>query len=371
MTETRTALCRLDSAWTRTDEGYLDAAVYPTKAGVFLYLNKDGSTRRELRPRSEVHDAASLKTLENKPHTNSHPPVLLNSKNTKQYQTGNVYGKHEVAEDGIHTKARVMVTDEATINDIQSGKEQVSCGYTCDIDNTSGIDPEFGAYDAIQRNIKYNHLASEWRGRAGAGAAIKRDSDDDGVRFDAYEIESDTQIINKIEGLPKMGKIRIDGHEFEADKALEIAYENQVKADAQALKDAQAIADQEKARADKLEAERDTLKAELENAQKLDVDALVQARASLIAEASKHLKDAKFDGQSDRQIKEQVIKARLDWATVENRSDDYINGLYESAIKAVKNDVASALDGAISKTDGVDTVEAIRQKQIKELSGVN
>ncbi len=370
MSVTRTANSRIDSAWTKTDEGFLDAKVYPTKAGVFKYLNKDGSIRRELRSREEVHKADSLRTLQNKPHTNSHPPQLLNSKNVKQYQTGMVHGDHVVSDDGIHTVTRVVVTDEAAIRDIESGKEQVSCGYTCDMDNTPGTDPEFGEYDAKQVNIKYNHLASEWRGRAGSGARITQDSDDDHVRFDAYEIDENNDEINKKEGLPKMG-IRIDGHEFEVDKALEIAYANQVKADAQALKDAQAIADQEKARADKLEGERDALKAELEAAQKIDVAELVKARASLIADASKFVKDGKFDSLTDREIKEQVIKARMDWASTENKSDDYVNGLYESALKQGGKSVMDVYDSLPVDRSDVDTVDAIRKKQILELQGAN
>lgn len=370
MSVTRTANSRIDSAWTKTDEGFLDAKVYPTKAGVFKYLNKDGSIRRELRSREEVHKADSLATLKNKPHTNSHPPQLLNSKNTKQYQTGMVHGDHVVADDGIHTMTRVVVTDEAAIRDIEAGKIQVSCGYTCDMDNTPGVDPEFGEYDAKQLNIKYNHLASEWRGRAGSGARITQDSDEDHVRFDAYEIDENNDEINKKEGLPKMG-IRIDGHEFEVDKALEIAYTNQVKADAQALKDAQATADQEKSRADKLEGERDALKAELEAAQKIDVAELVKARASLIADASKFVKDGKFDGLTDREIKEQVIKARMDWAVTEGKSDDYVNGLYESALKQQVKSVMDHYDSLPAVRSDADTVEAIRQKQIKELMGAN
>jgi len=221
MSVTRTAISRIDGGFTKTDEGFLDVTVFPTKVGIFNYLRSDGSIRRELRSREEVHKADSLKTLINKPHTNDHPPKNLNSRNVKAYKTGHVYGDHVVHDDGIHTRARLLVTDQDAIDDIeQRNKTPVSCGYTCDMDETPGIDPEFGEYDAKQLNIRYNHLSSVWKARAGDGARITQDSDDDFVRFDAYEIDDDIKEINKKEGLPKMG-IRIDAVSYTQLRAHE------------------------------------------------------------------------------------------------------------------------------------------------------
>ena len=373
MSVTRTANSRIDSAWTKTDEGFLDAKVYPTKAGVFKYLNKDGSIRRELRSREEVHKADSLSTLKNKPHTNSHPPQLLTSKNVKQYQTGMVHGDHVVSDDGIHTVTRVVVTDEAAIRDIESGKEQVSCGYTCDMDNTPGVDPEFGEYDARQLNIKYNHLASEWRGRAGSGARITQDSEEDHVRFDAYEIDENNEIIKNEKGLPKMGKIRIDGHDFEVEQAVEIAYSNQVKADAQALKDVQATAE----KSDKLNSE---LKAKLDEAQDkvkelsaVDVEARVDAVLSFREQVKPILgADYVFKGKSEAQVKKDVIMKARPQAKLDGQDDLYINARFDAVMEdqqanpkqTTSKSVNDAYDAAKSQDSGdwgsrFDLAEAI------------
>jgi hypothetical protein len=352
--QTRTCLARLDGAWTKTDEGYLETGVWPTKAGVFKYLNKDGSIRRELRPRAEVHDAASLASLQNKPITNSHPPELLNSRNTRKYQVGVVHGDHQLAEDRLHTQARALVTDEDAIRDIQQGKQQVSCGYTCDIDFTPGADAEFGEYDAIQRNIRYNHLALEWRGRAGSGARLRNDqSEDSAVRFDALELPEDAPepIINNKETV--MVKIRIDGKEYEVSEAAEVALSHKFKADAQALDTAKAEADAQKARADQMQAKYDAEKARADRLDGMDITAMVKARAALEAQAQRVVKNAKLDSLSDRQVKELVIKERFDWAKTEGQSDDYVNALYESAVqtKTDKNPVLDAYDKAESRSD--------------------
>lgn len=373
MSVTRTANSRIDSAWTKTDEGFLDAKVYPTKAGVFKYLNKDGSIRRELRSREEVHKADSLRTLQNKPHTNSHPPQLLNSKNTKQYQTGMVHGDHVVSDDGIHTVTRVVVTDEAAIRDIESGKEQVSCGYTCDMDNTPGTDPEFGEYDAKQVNIKYNHLASEWRGRAGSGARITQDSEEDHVRFDAYEIDENNDEINKKEGLPKMGKIRVDGVEFEVEQALEIAHKNQVKADTQALNDAKVAAE----KADKLnkefEAKLDEAQDKIKELSAVDVEARVDAVLAFREQVKPVLgADYVFKGKSEAQVKKDAIMKARPQAKLDGQDDLYINARFDAVMEDLQanpkqtssKSVNDAYDAAKSQDNGdwgsrFDLAEAI------------
>lgn len=354
-TETRTALCRMDSAWRKdADTGYLDAEVYPTKAGVFLYLNKDGTTRRELRPKELIHDAEIMASLENQPHTNSHPPGLLNSRNTKQYQTGVVYGKHDIAPDGIHTRARVRVYDEAAIRDIESGKEQVSCGYTCRIDNTPGVHPEFGPYDAIQtKPFKYNHLASEWRGRAGAGAAIKRDSDESEYRFDAVEIDPadiQTQKQDHKQEKPKMAQIRIDGRDIEVSEAAEIALTSKFRADAEAIDTAQKQAETEKARADKAQAQLDEAVEKIKGLEAIDHDARIDAAIDFRDQLKPILgKDYVFKGKSELQVKKDVIAKLRPEAKLDGQSEAYIQARLDSALE----------DYRASKQDGTDVLDAL------------
>ena len=47
----------------KTDEGFIKADAVVTRAGVFRYLNRDGSERYELRPAVHVFDSASLDAL--------------------------------------------------------------------------------------------------------------------------------------------------------------------------------------------------------------------------------------------------------------------------------------------------------------------
>lgn len=65
-----------------------------------------------------------------------------------------------------------MVSDGPTIKLIEDGKRELSAGYTCDLDWTPGKTPSGEAYDAVQKNIRINHVAIVQRGRAGQQVRI-------------------------------------------------------------------------------------------------------------------------------------------------------------------------------------------------------
>lgn len=350
METSRISQCRFDG-WNRTDEGYLDAVVHPTRIGVFTYLDKSGNIVRELRPPEEVMDALSLKSLENKPHTLEHPPEMVNARNIRKYQTGHVYGQHTMAEDKTHTMAKVLVTDSDAIAAIESGKVQVSCGYNCDVIDEPGT-WNGQPYDRVQKNIRYNHLASVTRGRAGEGARIRAD------RYDAWEVSEADEIKNDQEN-DHMVKIRIDGHDVEVSEAAKAAYEAEAVKAANALKAQQQRADEAEqgkaAAVAELQKKVDELQAKVDAAEKLDVKALVKARASLEREASAVVDAAKLDSMSDDEIKQAVICKKLDFQPSElvGKSNDYIDALYTQAVKQKKS-VMDSYDQAVSLGAGHD-----------------
>lgn len=118
------------------------------------------------RPPEEVFSAAAVASFEGKPFTNDHPPVLLTPENATQYTVGHVQnvrrGSGEFAD---YLVADIHIHDAATINEIQNGKREISCGYECEYtDNGDGT--------LTQSNIRGNHVALVTEGRAGAKAAI-------------------------------------------------------------------------------------------------------------------------------------------------------------------------------------------------------
>lgn len=161
----------------RSPEGYLfvDAAV--TRVGVFEYLQADGSIRRELRPPDEVMRADSLGTLGRKPVTLGHPDEPVTSENVGELGVGSA-GEHVVCtEGGFVTVSLAIHRADAVVAVTEKRVQEVSCGYDCTLEYASGS-WQGEPYDAIQRGIKYNHIAIVDRGRAGPQVRIRLDEGD-------------------------------------------------------------------------------------------------------------------------------------------------------------------------------------------------
>lgn len=119
---------------------------------------------RVLRPQQVVKDSAPEFRL--KPITINHPPELVTAKTVRIYQCGVVDSVESLPDSDI--KMDLLVQDAESQAAINSGKRQVSLGYTADFDFTGGIDDNYGPYDATMTAIRANHVAIVDRARAGS-----------------------------------------------------------------------------------------------------------------------------------------------------------------------------------------------------------
>lgn len=157
-----------------TSQGYLRAWATIARIGVQTYYNADGSPRRELRSPEEVSSPESLASFGLKPHTIDHPPEFLHSKNTRAYQTGSTDSTVFYQQGFVNVAINVI--DSEAIEEIQSGRRaELSAGYTCELDFSPGM-WRGQKYDAIQRNIRGNHVSSVARGRAGPNVKMHVDT---------------------------------------------------------------------------------------------------------------------------------------------------------------------------------------------------
>ena len=158
---------KLSNGWLRID-GKL------TRTGVFTYRNPNGSMRRELRLADEVFKEDAMQSFALVPVTDEHPPGFLDAKNTREYARGSVAGT--LRRDGEFVAAELLVTDADLIAKLERGAaRELSCGYNCDLDETPGTTADGLRYDAIQRNIRGNHVAVVAKGRAGPEARVRMD----------------------------------------------------------------------------------------------------------------------------------------------------------------------------------------------------
>lgn len=351
----------------RRDDGYLVADARIARTGIQTYLGSevgmpDKATVRVYRPGSEVFHADTLKSAAHRPVTNDHPPELVNSTNWKDFAVGQT--GDEVQGEAIFIRVPLMVSDEAAIKDIENGKRELSAGYTCDLDFTPGQTPSGEAYDAIQKNIRLNHVAIVQAGRAGSQVRIG----DGAAGWGAAPVNDATPEKDKpmtlktvtVDGIPV--EVTDQGATVIATLQQRLADAAKKATDADTAHSA-AIAAKDKEIATK-DAEIDALKAKVVDAAALDK--LVADRAGLVALAGKIAKDVKTDGLSDADIRKAVVTAKLGDAAVKDKSADYINARFDIlAEDAAKTDTvdpfrAAVGDGLKSTTPATKTEDAYK-----------
>ena len=232
--------------------------------------------------------------------------------------------------DGYHLACDMLITNKDAIADVEAGKRQLSCGYTCDLEKADDGANHMGMpYDYIQRNIRLNHVAIVDRARAGDAARIRLDS-------------SDAELV-EMEGTMK--KIVLEGNvEFQVDEkvaehltkvtARADAAEAKVKADATASSDALA---KEKARADVLDAElkkaKDpaTIKAAVDAAVRLD-------NAAYMAQIKRD------DKMSDLDVMKAVILKTDPAANFEGKDAVYIQARFDAAVAILEKQAGAIVD---------------------------
>lgn len=287
----------------RLDDGRLIVDGVLTRTGVFSYRNDDGSERLEYRPPGEVFNTDSMASFALVPVTDDHPTGMVTSESAKAVAVGTV--GESVRQDNDLMIAPLAINDAGTIAKVDSGKTQLSCGYTCDLEFAPGISPEGKRFDAIQRNIRGNHVALVEVGRAGPEARIRMD--DAAHQTQPRDQSMEPKLIETLEKL-----------------AVEKARADKAEADLAAAN----------ARADKAEAERDVAqeaqtksdKARTDAAEKFD--AAVAARVQLEGVAKQVLPDLDCTGKSDLEVKAAV--AKID---AEGKSPDYVQARYDMAIE--------------------------------------
>lgn len=324
---TRFDVITLDKAQV-TPEGWIKDTPIVTRAGIFEYRRADGSIRREFRPPEEVFDAESLSSMAGIPVTDAHND-LFHADNTKGI-LGSVISPGR-KQDEADPKNFNVVASLVIHNPKGMGKKrELSLGYTLGrVDETPG-EWEGQKYDAVQRGIRMNHVAVVERGRAGVSR----------LRLDAADAVSGLSEEDFM--ADKLVTVRVDGLDYQASPEVERAL---AKANA-------AIADAVK-RADTAEAERDTLKTKLTEAEgkvtQARADGVVQARQRLTLEdmAKTHKVEVKAT-DTDRSIREGIVKAvRGDSVDFTGKSDDYVMAMFDSAVADSKGKQSS--DNAASQ----------------------
>lgn len=296
---------------TKTSEGFIRDAPIVGRTGILKYKNADGSMRYEYRPPDEAFNADSLASLQGKPITVGHKAMVSAANAAKVQPIGTVLTAGR--QDGDTIRADIVIYD------LPTNARELSCGYSLDLDETPGTAPDGQHYDAVQRNIRYNHVAVVPRGRAG----IAR------LNMDGEQIIDDEKKGTKKMANDTMTKVRTDsGLEYDAAPEVGVYVEKLKKDIATAKKEhdtLQAKYDAALADIDKVKKE----KQELEKTAKDNFDTAVAERVKMLDVANKHNIDG-AEKMNNTDIKKAVIKAvRGDAINLDDKSEDYINAAFD------------------------------------------
>lgn len=336
----------------RLADGRLRADAWLTRTGVFEYVEPGGKVRREYRPPDEVFHPESLAAYEGLIVTDEHPPEPITLQNAARYRRGQT---GEIARrDGDHVAAALYVDDPGLISAMERPhrpKRDLSVGYNIQYDETPGVTPDGQRYDAVQRNIRPNHVAVVEKGRAGT-ARVRLDSAHNGRPFEvAYQKELPVKNNTNDNGATTqaLADALARGTQLQADLAKERARADAAEGRVAGLEETIAKLRSERTDSDRvaeLRAEADTQKARADAAETAlaQVPALVKegvARRSKIEKGALLVlghKDEKGDARrlddlSDRDIMTLVIE-RTSGQRMDSVSDDYLRARFDASVES-------------------------------------
>ena len=168
-------------------DGFLEGSAAVTCVGVYRYLMPNGKVENRFRPPEEVFNDDSMDTLELATLTNGHPATGVTPENFASVAVGSL--GEEIENDAYNVYADITIKDAKAIADVKAGRTGLSCGYTAVLVTSGEVsypvmgykeDPADGVYkemeigrqvyqvpgvwggvpyDAIQTQIRYNHVA--------------------------------------------------------------------------------------------------------------------------------------------------------------------------------------------------------------------
>ena len=315
-------------------------------AMVQKYVKSDGSEEMEAKLPEEILSDATVSSANSKPVTDGHHG-LVTKDNSHDLLKGFTASNGHVEGNMLYND--ITITDPNLISQIKSGdKRELSIGFETQMDPTSGT-YNGTKYDAVQRNIRINHVAVVPKGRAGHEVRLIGDSAEAVEQVEPSE-EKGNQMETRV--------VRADGQNItvaadDVEKITKLDADNSAKAkqitnlDAQIKKlqsekaqlqgDADASAkkaDEAQAKADSLEADNKKLQEEFDKYKADGVD----KKLELIDKVKSFVGDEyDYHGKSERDMKIDAVKAiKGDSVDFTDKSDTYVQAAFDMLEKPKK-----------------------------------
>lgn len=312
------------------DNGFLRVSGKAARTGVYEYLACElGITDcnptdiiKVYRPEEEVFNDTSIESYKNVDVTNDHPAQFVDSKTFREKSVGHVIS---AARDGDFVNVDVMIKDDSAIRDIESGKTQLSPGYSAIYVKEDGTAPCGTQYQYKQTAIDINHVAIVSRGRGGSQVRLNDKQStqpekamtkvvlDSGRSLELEDGATATLIQDSFERLAK----RATDAEAEAEKITPL----------------QATVDAQKEKIEKLEA--DLVAANDSDSIKTKLAELAQVQDSARKIAGKDFVCDSVDTMEIKRAALAQVRDSIDWP---EKDDAYINAAFEFADMDMKKE---------------------------------
>jgi hypothetical protein len=314
---------------------------FPTRTGVLVYRNPDGTERRELRHPDDVFHQDSLDSLAGVAVTEGHQGIV-SPVTIRSLRVGTVVG--QPGRKGNLVKARLQIDDSSMVKAVHEDKAytELSCGYRCDMDMTPGV-YEGQRYDGRQTNIRYNHVAlcKPGTARAGSVCSMRLDSSEEVLASEMQEVPSVADVV--------------------ADVRADVAEEKNMDLEKLQAELAKITADL-KAQTERADALDVALKAATVRADSAELDLKARARKELELQVVAVIPDFKAEGKADLVLRQAVIEKRLPKVRLDGASDEYVRAMFDAAL--LVEEAAPAKDSPLGALRGDSSTPDPRAEMI-------
>lgn len=298
-----------------TDEGFLRVPGRAAKTGIQEYLacelGLDGDPMRVIkvmRPEEEVFNNESLASYIGTDVTIEHPDKFVDSNGYSSLSKGPVLS---AIRDGDFVKVDMIVKSQDAIDAINSGKVELSAGYSAIYEKAQ----KGAEYDFIQRNIRINHVALVDKARAGQQARL----------FDKQTIKPEMTMKKVVLDSGRS----VDLEDGATAALIQDSFERltkQVTDSVSELETVKATADAQSEKIEKLEA--DLKLANDSELLKSKLAELAQVKDSAINIAGKEFTCDSVDAMEIKRAALSKVRDSIDWSAM---TDKYVSGAFAFA----------------------------------------
>lgn len=329
-----------ESTRERTPEGFLRVKGRVARSGIQRYYGYELGLKDKpyklvslYRPKDVVLSDDVCKMFKGVDITNNHPENFVNSNNYRNLTSGVVLSDaYRDPENDNFIMCDMLIKDAETIKALESGKAQLSVGYSNEIDMTPGKTPEGEQYDAkVSKITMVNHVALVSRARAGI----------------------DARVIDAVGG--KMAILKLSDTEIELDDSIAKQIQSHIDEINAEKEDALKEVETKDAELGELTAKIQDLQDELEEAHSLVMtdEAMQQAfklKEKLINDARK-IAGEKFTCEAFDSL--EIMKAAIEGSgctvDLEDKSEDFITGFFNAAVANSDSNSVSKSHKAVAK----------------------